>query len=113
MHCFTIGFVNDFSSIYPSPDQGSASSHVPISNNTGSLPDLANLNFPPPLSTPLDMETQNELQEQQQHLQQVMQNVLPCYMTPVNVAIQPGQHRPSTGIPVVMDSTQQQQMASA
>ncbi len=32
---------------------------VPVSNNTGSLPDLTNLNFPPPLTTPIDMEDQS------------------------------------------------------
>ncbi len=46
------------SSIYPSPelDPNAAHPQVPVSNNTGSLPDLTNLNFPPPLTTPIDME---------------------------------------------------------
>ena len=30
--------------------------HIPISNNTGSLPDLTVLHFPSPLTTPLDAE---------------------------------------------------------
>ena len=42
------------SSIYPSPDQGSTTVNIPMSNNTGSLPDLANINFPSPLVTPID-----------------------------------------------------------
>ncbi|XP_077988889.1 CREB-regulated transcription coactivator 1-like isoform X2 [Glandiceps talaboti] len=42
--------------IYPS-DQDSGA-HIPISNNTGSLPDLTNLHFPSPLATPLDAEDQ-------------------------------------------------------
>ncbi|XP_055928787.1 CREB-regulated transcription coactivator 1-like isoform X4 [Argiope bruennichi] len=46
--------------IYPSQDE-SGSVHVPISSNTGSLPDLTNLHFPPPLTTPLDVEDQTGL----------------------------------------------------
>ena len=46
-------------SIYPSPEQDSGGHTVPISNNTGSLPDLTNLNFPPPLTTPIDIEDQS------------------------------------------------------
>ena len=38
-------------SIYPSPEQGQS---IPISNSTGSLPDLTNIHFPSPLATPLD-----------------------------------------------------------
>ena len=44
-------------SIYPSAEQDSGL-HIPISNNTGSLPDLTNLHFPPPLTTPLDSDEQ-------------------------------------------------------
>ena len=33
--------------------------HLPISNNTGSLPDLTILQFPSPLTTPIDVEDQN------------------------------------------------------
>ncbi|KAG1661122.1 CREB-regulated transcription coactivator 1 [Nymphon striatum] len=49
--------------IYPSQEDGSASPgsttpHIPISNSTGSLPDLTNLHFPSPLATPLDSEDQ-------------------------------------------------------
>lgn len=44
-----------FFSIYPSPEQDSSlHGMVPISSNTGSLPDLTTLHFPPPLTTPLD-----------------------------------------------------------
>ncbi|XP_054714860.1 CREB-regulated transcription coactivator 1-like [Uloborus diversus] len=43
--------------IYPTQEE-CGSVHVPISNNTGSLPDLTNLHFPPPLTTPLDVEDQ-------------------------------------------------------
>ncbi|GBN22480.1 CREB-regulated transcription coactivator 1 [Araneus ventricosus] len=46
--------------IFPSQDE-SGSVHVPISSNTGSLPDLTNLHFPPPLTTPLDVEDQTGL----------------------------------------------------
>ncbi|GFW92024.1 CREB-regulated transcription coactivator 1 [Trichonephila clavipes] len=46
--------------IFPSQDE-SGSVHVPISSNTGSLPDLTNLHFPPPLTTPLDAEDQTGL----------------------------------------------------
>ncbi|XP_059499033.1 CREB-regulated transcription coactivator 2-like isoform X2 [Stegostoma tigrinum] len=43
--------------IFPSPDQVSSMSHVSGALNTGgSLPDLTNLHFPPPLPTPLDPE---------------------------------------------------------
>lgn len=42
-------------SIFPSPDQELNPSVLPAAHNTGgSLPDLTNIQFPPPLSTPLD-----------------------------------------------------------
>uniref|UniRef100_A0A3B5QT80 CREB regulated transcription coactivator 1 n=1 Tax=Xiphophorus maculatus TaxID=8083 RepID=A0A3B5QT80_XIPMA len=45
------------SCIFPSPDQELSPSVVPAAHNTGgSLPDLTNIQFPPPLSTPLDPE---------------------------------------------------------
>ena len=44
-------------SIYPSPQSEQDSNiHIPISNNTGSLPDLTVLHFPSPLVTPLDVD---------------------------------------------------------
>ena len=48
-------------SIYPSAEQENHTGGVPvpITNNTGSLPDLTVLHFPPPLTTPLDAEDQN------------------------------------------------------
>ncbi|XP_076350253.1 CREB-regulated transcription coactivator 1-like isoform X2 [Tachypleus tridentatus] len=46
--------------IYPSQEESSLI-HVPISNNTGSLPDLTNLHFPSPLATPLDIEDHSGL----------------------------------------------------
>ncbi|XP_078658214.1 CREB-regulated transcription coactivator 1-like isoform X8 [Branchiostoma floridae x Branchiostoma belcheri] len=46
-------------SIYPSAEQETNHPHIPISNNTGSLPDLTNLQFPSPLATPLDVEDQH------------------------------------------------------
>lgn len=46
-----------FRSIFPSPDQELNPSVLPTAHNTGgSLPDLTNIQFPPPLSTPLDPE---------------------------------------------------------
>ncbi|KAJ8011314.1 hypothetical protein DPEC_G00056860 [Dallia pectoralis] len=44
--------------IFPSPDQELNSSLMPSAQNTGggSLPDLTNIQFPPPLPTPLDPE---------------------------------------------------------
>ncbi|XP_078141793.1 CREB-regulated transcription coactivator 1b [Centroberyx gerrardi] len=43
--------------IFPSPDQEVNPSVLPAAHNTGgSLPDLTNIQFPPPLSTPLDPE---------------------------------------------------------
>uniref|UniRef100_H3DR64 CREB regulated transcription coactivator 1 n=1 Tax=Tetraodon nigroviridis TaxID=99883 RepID=H3DR64_TETNG len=43
--------------IFPSPDQELSPSVLPAAHNTGgSLPDLTNIQFPPPLSTPLDPE---------------------------------------------------------
>ncbi|XP_034003796.1 CREB-regulated transcription coactivator 1b isoform X2 [Trematomus bernacchii] len=43
--------------IFPSPDQELNLSLLPAAHNTGgSLPDLTNIQFPPPLSTPLDPE---------------------------------------------------------
>ncbi|XP_022236030.1 CREB-regulated transcription coactivator 1-like, partial [Limulus polyphemus] len=46
--------------IYPYQEE-SHLIHIPISNNTGSLPDLTNLHFPSPLATPLDVEDQSGL----------------------------------------------------
>ncbi|KAJ8383328.1 hypothetical protein AAFF_G00221880 [Aldrovandia affinis] len=44
-------------SIFPSPDQEMSTSLIPATHNTGgSLPDLTNIQFPPPLPTPLDPE---------------------------------------------------------
>ncbi|XP_052277227.1 CREB-regulated transcription coactivator 1-like isoform X3 [Dreissena polymorpha] len=43
--------------IYPSAEQ-ELQVHIPISSNTGSLPDLTNIQFPSPLQTPLDLEEQ-------------------------------------------------------
>ncbi|XP_051809509.1 CREB-regulated transcription coactivator 1 isoform X4 [Acanthochromis polyacanthus] len=41
--------------IFPSPDQQLTTSQKPAAHNTGgSLPDLTNIQFPPPLPTPLD-----------------------------------------------------------
>lgn len=53
LFCFVVlGF---FFSIFPSPDQELNPSVLPAAHNTGgSLPDLTNIQFPPPLSTPLD-----------------------------------------------------------
>ena len=45
-------------SIYPSPEQDPTVHSIPISNNTGSLPDLTNLQFPSPMATPLDADDQ-------------------------------------------------------
>ncbi|KAI1883071.1 hypothetical protein AGOR_G00241470 [Albula goreensis] len=43
--------------IFPSPDQEMTASLVPATHNTGgSLPDLTNIQIPPPLPTPLDPE---------------------------------------------------------
>lgn len=44
-----------FCSIFPSPEQQFITSLKPAVHNTGgSLPDLTNIQFPPPLPTPLD-----------------------------------------------------------
>lgn len=44
-------------SIFPSPEQNPGLSHYQgLLNTGGSLPDLSNLHFPSPLSTPLDPE---------------------------------------------------------
>ncbi|XP_068427056.1 CREB-regulated transcription coactivator 1 isoform X2 [Clinocottus analis] len=40
--------------IFPSPDQLNASLKPAVHNTGGSLPDLTNIQFPPPLPTPLD-----------------------------------------------------------
>ncbi|CAM4732792.1 unnamed protein product [Leuciscus chuanchicus] len=43
--------------IFPSPDQEMNSSLMPAAHSTGgSLPDLTNIQFPPPLPTPLDLD---------------------------------------------------------
>ncbi|XP_051768638.1 CREB-regulated transcription coactivator 1b isoform X1 [Ctenopharyngodon idella] len=45
--------------IFPSPDQEMNSSLMPAAHSTGgSLPDLTNIQFPPPLPTPLDPDDQ-------------------------------------------------------
>lgn len=66
MHNIIIGVVPDESnkcfmylrcSIFPSPEQNPGLSHYQgLLNTGGSLPDLSNLHFPSPLSTPLDPE---------------------------------------------------------
>uniref|UniRef100_A0AAQ6ITE4 CREB regulated transcription coactivator 1a n=1 Tax=Anabas testudineus TaxID=64144 RepID=A0AAQ6ITE4_ANATE len=44
-----------FCSIFPTPDQQLTTALKPAAHNTGgSLPDLTNIQFPPPLHTPLD-----------------------------------------------------------
>uniref|UniRef100_A0A8C9XKX9 CREB regulated transcription coactivator 1a n=1 Tax=Sander lucioperca TaxID=283035 RepID=A0A8C9XKX9_SANLU len=52
--CFFLSvFIRGF--IFPSPDQQLTASLKPAAHNTGgSLPDLTNIQFPPPLPTPLD-----------------------------------------------------------
>ncbi|RWS29281.1 CREB-regulated transcription coactivator 1-like protein [Leptotrombidium deliense] len=48
--------------IYPSQEDPNAlHHHIPISSNTGSLPDLTNLHFPAPLTTPIDVDDQTLL----------------------------------------------------
>uniref|UniRef100_A0A671U4D4 CREB regulated transcription coactivator 3 n=1 Tax=Sparus aurata TaxID=8175 RepID=A0A671U4D4_SPAAU len=48
---------NNWRSIFPSPEQNPGLSHYQgLLNTGGSLPDLSNLHFPSPLSTPLDPE---------------------------------------------------------
>ncbi|KAK0150092.1 CREB-regulated transcription coactivator 1 [Merluccius polli] len=55
--------------IFPSPDQELSASLIPAAHNTGgSLPDLSNIQFPPPLPTPLD--TDETTASPAQHLQQ-------------------------------------------
>lgn len=47
--------VRYFFSIFPSPDQEVNATLMPAAHSTGgSLPDLTNIQFPPPLPTPLD-----------------------------------------------------------
>ncbi|GAB6023081.1 hypothetical protein CHUAL_007172 [Chamberlinius hualienensis] len=46
-----------FSSIFPT-EQDPNGVHLNIANNTGSLPDLTNLQFQSPLATPIDLEDQ-------------------------------------------------------
>lgn len=54
---FTSPFFSLCFSIFPSPDQPANVPVLPPALNTGgSLPDLTNLHFPPPLPTPLDPE---------------------------------------------------------
>lgn len=93
-----------FCSIYPSPDQGSTTTSILISNNTGSLPDLANLNFPSPLMSPLDAEGASTQQCSSQD-----SGILENYISPtMNIALQLYQQQ--------MSKQQQQQglpMASA
>lgn len=51
--------------IYPSQDEGTNpdSNHhsIPISSNTGSLPDLTNLHYPVPLNSPADTDDPNKM----------------------------------------------------
>ena len=52
-HCPHLHIVFSFPSIFPSPDQPATVPVLPPAMNTGgSLPDLTNLHFPPPLTTP-------------------------------------------------------------
>lgn len=47
--------------IYPTQEDpnGHSQHHIPLSSNTGSLPDLTSLHFPAPLATPIDLEDQS------------------------------------------------------
>lgn len=70
-------------SIYPSPDPGSSATSILISNNTGSLPDLANLNFPSPLTAPLDADVSSSQQCSSQD-----SGILENCVSPINITLQ-------------------------
>lgn len=75
-----------FFSIYPSQDQDPGGPHIPISNNTGSLPDLTNLHFPPPLITPLDSDDQQQQQQQQTQQQNQQQQNYSAQGSPASLS---------------------------
>ena len=88
---------------------------VPITNNTGSLPDLTVLHFPPPLATPLDAEDQN-------YQQGTPANLSPTHAHQMGLVHSPGpgspqaqspaqRRRPMGGpSPLVLSSSPSQQM---
>lgn len=54
--------------IYPTQEEpGHSHHHIPLSSNTGSLPDLTNLHFPAPLATPIDLEDEQQSQATNSH----------------------------------------------
>lgn len=79
-------------SIYPSQEQDSGV-HIPISSNTGSLPDLTNLHFPSPLATPLDVEDQS-------YSQGSPANLSPTSAHHMGMGVPPGSNQPQQQSPV-------------
>ncbi|KAG7227221.1 hypothetical protein INR49_014021 [Caranx melampygus] len=72
--------------IFPSPDQQLTTSLKPAAHNTGgSLPDLTNIQFPPPLPTPLDSDEAAAASFSSSNSTQSLAN------TQVTMEIQPGQ----------------------
>ncbi|KAJ8332725.1 hypothetical protein SKAU_G00425140 [Synaphobranchus kaupii] len=91
-HCKVPGI-----NIFPSPDQEMPTALIPASHSTGgSLPDLTNIQFPPPLPTPLDPEdtaTCPALTATTTHLR----------LTSTSQGVGPAQHRTQDGVTLILD----------
>ncbi|TKS80040.1 CREB-regulated transcription coactivator 1 [Collichthys lucidus] len=82
------------SDIFPSPDQQLTTSLKPAAHNTGgSLPDLTNIQFPPPLPTPLDSDDAAAASFSSSNSTQTLANTqgVNTSQPTVNMEIQPGQ----------------------
>ncbi|XP_027140763.1 CREB-regulated transcription coactivator 1 isoform X2 [Larimichthys crocea] len=80
--------------IFPSPDQQLTTSLKPAAHNTGgSLPDLTNIQFPPPLPTPLDSDDAAAASFSSSNSTQTLANTqgVNTSQPTVNMEIQPGQ----------------------
>ncbi|KAG8014055.1 CREB-regulated transcription coactivator 1 [Nibea albiflora] len=80
--------------IFPSPDQQLTTSLKPAAHNTGgSLPDLTNIQFPPPLPTPLDSDDAAAASFSSSNSTQTLANTqgVNASQPTVNMEIQPGQ----------------------
>nr|XP_046263532.1 CREB-regulated transcription coactivator 1 isoform X2 [Scatophagus argus] len=98
--------------IFPSPDQQSTTSLKPAAHNTGgSLPDLTNIQFPPPLPTPLDSDDAAAASFSSSNSTQTLANTqgVNTSQPTVTMEMQPGQ---DNMVPLILnagDSHQQHQ----
>ncbi|XP_029309159.1 CREB-regulated transcription coactivator 1 isoform X2 [Cottoperca gobio] len=95
--------------IFPSPDQQLTTSLKPAAHNTGgSLPDLTNIQFPPPLPTPLDSDDAVEASFSSSNSTQTLANAqgVNTSQPTVTMEIQSGQ---DDMVPLILNDSHQHQ----